>query len=687
MQLRAPAYPLINIDPYFNVWAKSDLLNDTDTVHWTDKNNKISGIATIDGKEYRIIGLEGNENIPAMTQTSVDVTAFSTIYTFEENGVRLKLTFTSPIIPTDLYLVSRPVSFLEVSREITDRKKHTVSVKIAVSEEICMNVRGDDEVDVETLDLNGKIKSVKMGTKSQKILNRPGDDLRIEWGYFYLSVNGNVGSYTQQYVVADSNATAQATGSYFADSKASSADDENAVKKNETFVYAEAQLTSAPTVFSFAYDDIKSIEYFHEHLTSYWNKNGELITDEIVKAHTEYKTTMRRCREFEDRMFVDAVRAGGEKYAELLELALRQTIAAHKLAVDTDGEVLFISKECYSNGCAATVDVSYPSIPLFLLYNPELVKGMMRPIYKYAVSDEWTKDFKYDFAPHDVGKYPILNGQVYGIDKVTKEMRYDMQMPVEECGNMLVMEAAVAIATKDTSFANAHMDILEQWVKYLLDNGRDPENQLCTDDFAGHLAHNCNLSLKAIMGIAGLGIIYGMNGNKRDERKYLKIARDMALDWEKRASNGDGSYRLAFDKPDTFSMKYNIVWDKLFGTNIMPKSVIASEVASYYKHMMPYGLPLDSRQPYTKSDWTVWTATLADNRADFERFIEPMWDAFHNTVSPSRVPMTDWYWTTTGEYKGYYSSTDKIWKGFRNRTVQGGLYIKLLEYKGVMKIK
>ena len=642
MRLRAPAYPLITIDPYFNVWAKNEVLNKADTVHWTDVSNKIVGTATIDGKDYRIIGAHGENTVPAMTQTSVDMSAFSTVYTFEENG------------PSDLYLLTRPVSYLEVSREITDHKKHTVSVKIAVSEEICMNLRGDDEVEIETLDLNGKLNSVKMGTKSQKMLTRSGDHLRIEWGYFYLTVNGEVGSYTETY------------------------ENENGETKNESFVCASTQLTSAPALFTFAYDDVKSIEYFHEHLTSYWNKDGALITDEIVKAHADYKAVLKKCRALEDELFIDAVRAGGEKYAELLELAFRQVLGAHKLVLDKNGEILYISKECFSNGCAATVDVSYPSIPMFLIYNPELIKGMMRPIYKFADSDHWKNVLKYDFAPHDAGRYPLLNGQFYGDT-------YEKQMPVEECGNMLVMEAAVAIATKDTSFAASHMDVLEQWVKYLLDNGRDPENQLCTDDFAGHLAHNCNLSLKAIMGIAGLGIIYGMMGNKKDERKYVKIARDMALDWAKRASNGDGSYRLAFDKPGTYSMKYNIVWDKLFGTELMPKQVIASEVASYYKRMQTYGLPLDNRQPYTKSDWLVWTATLAEDRRDFENFIAPMWDAFNS--SPSRVPMTDWYYTLTSEHKTYQSRSEKVEKSFRNRTVQGGLFIKLLEYKGIMKIK
>ncbi len=638
MRLRAPAYPLITIDPFFSVWSQADKLTDNTTVHWTNRPNTLLGVATIDGVEYRFMG---SGKAPAMKQLSADCNAFSTTYVFEESGVRLTLVFTSPIIPNDLYLLSRPVSYLEIKKEIVDRKKHTVSVKVSVSEEICTNRTKSEPVEGEVFTL-GKYNSVKMGTVAQSIIPCSGDDHRISWGYFYLTTEG-----TASYGIGD-----------------------------DEMMYATAELElKTSTLITFAYDDIYSMEYFHKHLKSFWNKDGALITDEILKAHSEYKSVLRRCNEFGDKMFIDAVRAGGEKYAELLELALRQTIAAHKLVLDEDGKVLFISKECYSNGCAATVDVSYPSIPLFLIYNPELVKGMMRPIYKYAASDEWV----FDFAPHDAGQYPIVNGQVYGNNAL------DKQMPVEECGNMLVMEAAVALATKSTAFANEHLDILETWVKYLLDNGRDPANQLCTDDFAGHLAHNCNLSLKAIMGIAGLGIIYGMNGEKRKEKKYLKLAEDMALDWAKRASNGDGSYRLAFDAPNTFSMKYNIVWDKLFGTNLMPRTVIESEFASYTKHIDAYGMPLDNRQPYTKSDWLVWTATLASNRDDFERYVAPLWKFFNDT--PGRVPMTDWYYTVTGEDKVYSSRSEEIPKSFRNRTVQGGLFIKLLEYKGIVKYK
>ena len=635
MKLRPPAYPLITVDPYFSVWSATDNLTDSQTVHWTGADNVILGVATIDGKEYQIIG---KGEAPAMKQTSADCTAFSTIYTFEQDGVRLTLTFTSPLIPNDLYLLTRPVSYLEIKSISLDGKEHSVFVKISVSEEICMNKAGDDEVVCENFALE-KINSISMGRKNPKMLERSGDNLRIEWGSFYLSGAGKV--FTEN-------------------------------KDSMTFACINAEVKDS-TLITFAYDDVKSIEYFGKHLSSYWNKNGESIVNEIIKAHADCESVIERCRSFENELFADAVRAGGEKYAEMLELALRQTLAAHKLVLDENGDVLYVSKECFSNGCAATVDVSYPSIPLFLIYNTELVKGMMRPIYKYARSDAW----KFDFAPHDVGQYPKVNGQVYGNNALER------QMPVEECGNMLIMETAVAIATRDVSFASEHMDVLDGWVKYLIDNGRDPANQLCTDDFAGHLAHNCNLSLKAIMGIAGYGILKGMSGNADDEEKYVSMARDMARDWAERAANEDGSYRLAFDKPDTFSMKYNIVWDKLWGTHVMPQNVIASEVASYFGRLNAYGLPLDNRRSYTKSDWTVWTATLARRREDFERLIEPMWAAYN--ASESRVPMTDWYYTVSALHAAYMSKGENIEKSFRNRTVQGGLYVKLLEYKGIMK--
>jgi len=636
MKLRAPSVPLITVDPYFSVWSSCDKLYEKDTVHWTDRPIVFIGTCEIDNVTYRFMGGEHGEKLPVLNQIALDIDAFSSTYTFEGAGIELCAKFTTPMLPTDLYYLSRPISYLKISVKSVDKKRHSIYVKISVSEQVCLNLKGEDVVECEQISLGNNIKVMKMGSLLQPVLVKDGDDLRIDFGYFYISAQNGEGSVEKI--------------------------DDMTVVSMKTKVKDSA-------LFAFAYDDVKSIEYFYNKLPSYWNKNGESIKDEIVKSFEDYSDISQKCLDFSDRMFIDATRAGGEKYAELLLLATRQTLGAHKIAVDTNGEILYVSKECFSNGCAATVDVTYPSIPFFLLYNTELIKGMLRPVIKYSKSSEWL----YDFAPHDAGKYPRVNGQVYH----GTELKY--QMPVEECGNILITDAAVSIVDGNTDFANEHMNLLTKYVEYLIKYGKDPEDQLCTDDFAGHLAHNCNLSLKAIMGIASLGIILNMEKGSKKGNKYLKIAKDYAKDFISRAANIDGSFRLAFDREDTFSMKYNIVWDKLFGTQIMPEAAINSEVASYQRHVQPYGLPLDSRKPYTKCDWLVWTATLAKTRDEFEQFIEPLWNAYN--YSTSRVPMTDWYYTQSGEHKLYGT----LPKSFRNRTVVGGLFIKLLEYKKLLK--
>ena len=655
MQLRPPSTPLITIDPYFSVWSPADRLTDAVTVHWTGSPNTIVGTAEIDGTAYRFMGkLNNRDNSPALTQTSSDCDTFASYYTFEGAGIVLSLTFSTPLLMDNYDLLTRPVSYLKTEVKSADGACHQVRIKIAVSEEICLNHRGDHAVTVETVE-NAAYKAVKMGSAEQDVLHCSGDNIRIDWGYFYLGVDkGTVSSEIISVPFAPKNPREPEPEGFKADM---------------TFVCAEAQLKTCcdnTALFTFAYDDIASIKYFEVPLKSWWNKDGKTIETAIAEAYADYDCVREKCIAFGDRLFLDATRAGGEKYAEICELSYRQAIAAHKLAVDTEGEIIWISKECFSNGCAATVDVSYPSIPMFLCYNPELVRGMMRPIYKFARSDMW----QFDFAPHDAGQFPIVHCQKYGMRD--GELKLEFQMPVEECGNMLVMAAAVAAADNETKFAADNLDLLEAWVKYLEENGDDPENQLCTDDFAGHLAHNCNLSLKAVMGIAGLGIIYKMLGRDADCEIMMAKAKKMAESWAVRAANGDGSYRLAFDRPGTWSMKYNIVWDKLFGTGVMDKAVTATEFASYKHHINAYGMPLDNRETYTKSDWLIWTATLADRRSDFEEYVAPLWANYNSTLS--RVPMTDWYYTVSSQQRG-----------FQHRTVVGGHFIKLLEYTGKMK--
>ncbi len=634
MKLRAPAVPLITVDPYFSVWSFADKITSENTKHWTGKENPVLGTVRIDGEDYGFIGKTGNDELK---QVDCIIEAMTTKYVFETPSIRLFATFFSPLLADDLDVLSRPVSYLYMQYESLDGEEHDVSVTVSVSEELCLNEKGQSDVVTDIFELEDDITCVKMGNRVQNILNRSGDDTRIDWGYFYLASNAE---YTKGFSYRDDNGT--------------------------TYACIDADVCDCcGAMFVFAYDDIRSVEYFGKQLTSYWNRDGKSIEEAIVESFDEYSGLYADAKITSDDIYAAAVTSGGEKYAELLLLAYRQAFAAHKLAVDENGEILFISKECFSNGCAATADVSYPSIPLFLYFNPELVKGMMRPIIKFAKTDKW----KFDFAPHDCGQYPLLNGQVYGSLDSDK-----YQMPVEECGNMLIMLTNVCLAENNADFAAENLDLYRHWAEYLLEYGADPQNQLCTDDFAGHLAHNCNLSLKAVMGVAGFAIVLDMLGAYDESERYYTRAIEMAISWCETACDDNGGYRLAFDKENSFSMKYNMIWDKLWGTELFPRQTVNAELASYEERFRPYGLPLDNRAEYTKADWLVWTAALSSERSRFERFIEPLWRAYN--YSYSRVPLTDWYDTVTAAQVG-----------FQNRSVVGGFYIRLLDSKGIVKLK
>lgn len=650
---RAACVPIAVHDPYFSIWCRNDALNEGDLIHWSGKPQTLRGWIEIDDTPCCFMGDPGEGEI--IPQNKMEVTALSTTFQFENDAVSLGVSFLSPLLPDDLFLESRPCTYIrfQVKRKRPCRIRIGVSAgETLVSEEKGAALSGLSDIRTGAGASPG-FRYALFGRSAQRPLGGSGDNVTINWGYALLASD-------------DPNAEAVFDP-----------------EKRQILCVCPLEDGQQETGMILAYDDLASIDYFGNIRRACWTRKWNTILDAVGAAFADREETTKRAESFDQRLEKMAEQSGGRDYAFLCILSYRQCLAAHKLIEDEEGKPVFLSKENDSNGCIGTVDVSYPSVPLFLLFNPVLVEGMIRPVMRFAASDVW----KYDFAPHDVGRYPYAWGQVYGLVRSGGSLVYEnrdgdvyppfallsgqqncydetMQMPVEECGNMLIMTAAVCCEEQSAAFALPYLPLLEKWVRYLERYGRAPGNQLCTDDFAGHLDGNVNLSFKAVMGIEAWSQIQGLLGNREKQEQYHRMAAAMAEDVTKRAVEGDHT-RLAFGRDSSWSLKYNLIWDRYFHSNLFPQKLFETETDWYLKKTARFGAPLDCRADYTKSDWLLWCSAFTDESTKRQAILAPV--ARYLRETKTRYPFGDWYDTVTGEYCH-----------FKARSVQGGIFMPIL---------
>lgn len=625
----------------------------------------------------------------ALQQLSSLVFPTRTVVTHAGAGVELTTSFITPALPKDPDLMSRPLTYIEFAVRSMDGRDH--DIQIYLEAQALIAVDSPCQSVVWGRRTFGDAEFLYAGSAEQPILAKDGDNLRIDWGYLYLgAMPGSIAS-GRTAGSSDMRDTFMRTGSpgdyddtdmprQASDSLAPPAlaltfhlralpeEPPAAAADTPTRPAAPAAESAQPRTSAtaiIAYDDLFSIEHMHARLRAWWRRKqggfasfGELL----AAACREYRDIQCRCETFDLELMAELERTGGWKYSRIASLAFRQCLGAHKLVEGTDGRMLYLSKENFSNGCIATVDVTYPSSPFFLLFNPDLLEAQIRPILEYAGSQAWP----HPFAPHDLGRYPKANGQVYGggVQSV------DMQMPVEECGNMLILAGALCLTRGDASWVRPYRALLDRWAEYLSASGLDPENQLCTDDFAGHLARNTNLSLKAIVALGAYSRVQAMLGDAESAVRLGDRARSMAESWQNLAAE-DGHSSLAFGLKGSWSQKYNLVWDRILGLGLFPDSLAETETRFYSTQSLAYGVPLDNRATYGKLDWSFWSAALCQTDEEFEQAVEPLYRWVHETRS--RVPLCDWYDCGTG-----------MQKGFQARSVIGGIFIRTLAQRGLV---
>ena len=611
---RPPAVPLVSVEPHFSVWSAADRLYDADTTHWSGAKQPLMIFLDADGKTYRLCG-RGRKSVlelPVLQQTECRVGATVTHYRFEgRDGLSAEIDFSTPRMADDLDVFSRPVTYVTV--RVSGAKESSVRAEIsgawATDDDSAQmtwatnHVAGVRDISVGRADATQSVVQVAMR--------------RAKWGRVHL-----VGPV--------------ATG-----------------RGPQT------------TTFLLAYDSVKSARFFGADLVDWWARDGKPFDAMLAEALSDAPALERRCRVFDARFRSEMEKVGGAKYASIAELAWRQSFAACKFVASTDGEPFMFAAENDSGGMIGTTDVFYPQFPHLLYSSLALAKASLAPTCIYAASTNWP----YAYAPHDLGLFPVAAGQYYGMRKgqsVGGGADDTFRMPVEECGNMLILLASVAKAEGNASFASRWWGEATKWARYLAQFGYDPGNQLCTDDFAGHLAHNANLSVKSIVALGAFAIMAEMRGERDVAAEYRRMAEGMVPKWIGAASGGAyGATRIAFDQPGTWSLKYNLAWDRMLGLGLFPPEIADAELRAYRSLAQPYGVPLDCRKLYTKSDWIVWCGALTGRREDLEFMCEGLYRFLDET--PDRIPFSDWHMADSSLHRSFVA-----------RSVVGGVLLPAL---------
>ncbi len=654
---RPPAIPLVTFDPHTSIWSVSDRLTDDWPRHWTGTKMSLYAVLRVDGVAFRIMG--GAEWLArAAEQRSCRVLATRTEYVFRAGPVELLLDFVTPLLADDLDLLSRPVTYVRAQVRALDGRAHDVAFYLDMTGEIAVNLP-HQRVTWQRHEHDG-VTALAFRCETQHILAEAGDHRRIDWGTAFLA--GASGRVTA--TAGDIDICRDAFVATGVPSARGMKPGPRKVDYNSETVLAVTVDFSRETAATLliAYDDEWSIEYFGARLRPWWRRHaGADPLSLLATALREQDAVLARAAAFDAELTARAEAAAGPAYADLLSLAWRHMIAAHKLVAGPDGSPLFLSKENFSNGCIGTVDVIYPSAPAFLVFNPLLLRAMIDPYFAYCASPAWP----FPFAAHDLGTYPKANGQTYrGFDRDPHQPILDSQMPVEECGNLLILTAAFVAATGEAAYARPHWALLARWADYLVEAGADPGEQLCTDDFSGVLAHNVNLAVKAAVGLACAARLAESLGEDAAARRYRSVAERFARELIERARDGAGT-RLAFDVPGSWSLKYNMVWDRILDLGLFAEAERRREMAFYAGKAELYGVPLDNRAMLTKPEWMLWAVSLADAPALFAACVERI--VRYANETPNRVPLSDLYLADQGR---------KI--GFQARSVLGGLFIGLM---------
>ncbi|KAE8452011.1 hypothetical protein EG329_002176 [Mollisiaceae sp. DMI_Dod_QoI] len=750
--LTPPVIPLIVRNPYLSTWlgnARNEPWQKW-PMFWTGQEVGLSVLAAVP-KSDTVFPLLGrpqdslpksgesfNVSYPIYLGATFDASTTNLTYKipspdYIHDPVEVILSFLSPITPTSTLRQAIPASYL------TAHVSGSFDIDIYIDMNgLWVSANRGNEIVWElsqgpSSSTSGKapLKTWKVKRRTEQLLTEDAD--RAEWGTLHFTAPGDVRHEAGTSALLRQRFSRTGTLQNVVDGNFRSIMDEEPV-----FAFAKSfKLNGTSAAGGKSYDSVLfTIAHIQDPVIQFAAARGMtlmrplwasyyLTSDELLDFHYyDFDKAFQLASNYSGQLEKDALVSGSEDYKDILALSARQVLGACSFAGTPDDPIIFF-KEISSDGNMNTVDVIYPAFPFFLYTNPKWLAWLMEPLIEHQLSGQYPNDY----SMHDVGaSFPNATGHPDGRDEY---------MPVEECGNMLIMGLALVNSLKyDTEPASIwsaagnekyiesatgsiplYMDaekmddtfggpisskgekqarkwveksykLWNQWTGYLVREALIPSNQLSTDDFAGWLANQTNLALKGIIGIRAMSEISELVGKDSDAKYYRNISEVYIKKWQEDfAMSRDGTHaKLAYTWFGSWTILYNLFADSLLcfhlpssssldagsgqkplgeprtsKTAFVDEKIYKTQSDWYHNVRQRYGLPLDSRHLYTKSDWEFFAVAVSSKQVR-EEIVDSI--ALWVNETSTDLPLTDLYETEgDGGFPG---------PNFKARPVVGG---------------
>ncbi|KAH6679358.1 hypothetical protein B0J14DRAFT_296214 [Halenospora varia] len=659
--IQPPSYPLAVRNPYLSAWMPGPFvanLPSNSPQFWAGQNLTWSVIARVDNTTFNLFGVpDAADGTKSAVVQSAEYTSTHSIFILKAGDAKLTLDFFSPVSPSNYLRQSLPFSYLTISAS------SLTGSNVEVYSDIDNSWTGKAKDSAWNFTIAGETSLFSMWANNTHTYAQNSMDQAL-WGEtIFASRPSNSSTLSLQ---SGSRAAVRAqfarNGKLTDDVPSWISGSVIALSQDLGTVKAESSVTLA-----IGYVRETAINYLGTPYTGYYRSQYTTIGSAVSHFLDDYSAAEKESQSMDAEIASKSIQASGTNYSAITTLSLRQAYGGIDLVIplstlNKDDIIMFI-KEISSDGNVNTVDIIYPSFPIYYAMDPSYIRLLLEPIMRYLASGRWTQAY----AIHDIGSnYPNATGHD---DQKAEEM------PIEESGNLLILAYAYTLATGNSSWASQYQSIFQKYADYLSKNSINIALQLSTTDAAGPLANETNLAVKAAVGLKAYGALFNASNCTDIGSAHAKLIFEDGLGTDENKTHFTLQYP---NNESTYKVIFNLFPDLLLNLSTFPTSAYEMQ-SSYYPTIHKLGgVALDNRQWWAKSDWNLWCAAVAGDGTK-KMFVDDVWKYMSNGVN--RWPFSDrWVVASEGVVGAAPAAVGREW-ALRARPTVGG-HFALLAMKG-----